>query len=359
MKLRGTRSRIGSNRMIIVAAPLALALGGAGCALAEDATGERESAGELAQEVLAPGDELFEITASPTSQTIGENGFAFVDLVVEPLNGFTGEVTLSVTSAPDFPGEVDLFSPVVTPPDSSFLELFGDCVTPPGDYALTITGTSEDGATATATATLTVLDSTFPPSAFFFFDRDGFTFQFEDFSSPGGCGGGADIVERAWDFGDGTTSSEENPVHTYAARGDFTVTLTVTNDEGLSDTETRVVTALPPPPVLSIFRITRDPSHFEFRVDLRWSGAEGDLVELHRNGFVVDLPDNDGVYRDRFRTLDTDLSWVVCELGLDFCSNEVSVHLGAGLDGDQATVTTRVGGQEVVETLLIEDESDQ
>ncbi|MEO0779402.1 MAG: PKD domain-containing protein [Bacteroidota bacterium] len=32
-----------------------------------------------------------------------------------------------------------------------------------------------------------------------------------------------------WDFGDGNTSSQENPSHTYAASGTYTVTLTVTN----------------------------------------------------------------------------------------------------------------------------------
>lgn len=39
----------------------------------------------------------------------------------------------------------------------------------------------------------------------------------------------------AWSFGDGNTSSEKNPVHTYSSAGTFTVTLTVTNDDG-SDT---------------------------------------------------------------------------------------------------------------------------
>jgi hypothetical protein len=36
----------------------------------------------------------------------------------------------------------------------------------------------------------------------------------------------------AWDFGDGGTSTEENPVHTYDVYGDYTVKLTVTGDGG-------------------------------------------------------------------------------------------------------------------------------
>jgi PKD repeat protein len=42
----------------------------------------------------------------------------------------------------------------------------------------------------------------------------------------------------AWTFGDGGTSSEQNPQHTYTAPGLYTVTLTATNEYG-SDTETK------------------------------------------------------------------------------------------------------------------------
>jgi PKD repeat protein len=40
-----------------------------------------------------------------------------------------------------------------------------------------------------------------------------------------------------WSFGDGFSTAEQNPVHTYASAGTFTVVLTATNTEG-SDTET-------------------------------------------------------------------------------------------------------------------------
>lgn len=48
-----------------------------------------------------------------------------------------------------------------------------------------------------------------------------------------------DITSWAWDFGDGTTSTDQNPpAHTYNADGSYTVSLTVTGANG-SDTETR------------------------------------------------------------------------------------------------------------------------
>jgi PKD repeat protein len=42
----------------------------------------------------------------------------------------------------------------------------------------------------------------------------------------------------SWDFGDGTNSSEQNPIHTYSAAGAYTVSLTASNSVG-SDTNTK------------------------------------------------------------------------------------------------------------------------
>ncbi|NBR13334.1 MAG: PKD domain-containing protein, partial [Crocinitomicaceae bacterium] len=50
----------------------------------------------------------------------------------------------------------------------------------------------------------------------------------------------------AWDFGDGSTSNQQNPSHTYLAAGSFTVSLTVTNSAGTNSiTNSIVVNANP------------------------------------------------------------------------------------------------------------------
>ena len=41
----------------------------------------------------------------------------------------------------------------------------------------------------------------------------------------------------AWDFGDGNKSTEQNPVHTYERVGEYTATLTVTNQKGNKGTD--------------------------------------------------------------------------------------------------------------------------
>lgn len=41
----------------------------------------------------------------------------------------------------------------------------------------------------------------------------------------------------AWDFGDGNKSTEQNPVHTYDKVGEYTATLTVTDQKGNKGTD--------------------------------------------------------------------------------------------------------------------------
>ena len=50
------------------------------------------------------------------------------------------------------------------------------------------------------------------------------------------------IVSYAWDFDDGQTSTEENPSHTYSSGGTYTVDLVVTDDGGLTNSTSSVVT---------------------------------------------------------------------------------------------------------------------
>jgi len=63
-----------------------------------------------------------------------------------------------------------------------------------------------------------------------------------DFDGSGSSDSDGTIESYAWDFGDGTTGSGVTTSHTYDAGGDFTVTLTVTDDAGATDSQSQTIT---------------------------------------------------------------------------------------------------------------------
>jgi serine protease len=196
------------------------------------------------------------------------------------------------------------------------------------------------------------------PTAQFYFNSNYYSISFIDYSGDAyGCTSGY-ITNWQWDFGDGANSTDRNPTHVYATAGTYQVILTVTDNDGYTDSITREVVATRPPPQLSIERITRNRTTFEFAVDLSWSGAEGALVDLKRNGVLVNIPNNDGAHRDVFRRYETSFTWVICEQQSFFCSNQVSVVFGNSLDSaDEVTIiTARPDGTSVSRFVPIEDE---
>ena len=54
------------------------------------------------------------------------------------------------------------------------------------------------------------------------------------------------VVGWSWDFGDGVTGTGANPTHIYNATGNYTVTLTVTDDDGKTASTTETVNLFPP-----------------------------------------------------------------------------------------------------------------
>lgn len=80
------------------------------------------------------------------------------------------------------------------------------------------------------------------PSASFTHSETDLTASFTDTSTDSD----GTIASWAWDFGDGNTSTQQHPSHTYAAGGTYTVQLTVTDDQGASDTYSNGVTVAEP-----------------------------------------------------------------------------------------------------------------
>jgi len=109
-----------------------------------------------------------------------------------------------------------------------------------GTYTVTLRVTDSLGETSTETLTVTVVNRG-PTASFNHTPLEPTVFetiQFRDNSTdPDG-----NITTWAWDFGDGTTSTLEDSTHRYEDRGSYTVTLTITDNDGGTDAFTRIIT---------------------------------------------------------------------------------------------------------------------
>jgi len=114
-----------------------------------------------------------------------------------------------------------------------------------GTYTVTLTATNSNGSDTTAKANYIVVTLA-PVADFTVNQRVGnapFIVQFQDLSTN-------NPTSWLWQFGDGTTSTEQNPIHSYPIIGAYNVTLTVSNQYGSNTAyKTGSTTGFVPTPV--------------------------------------------------------------------------------------------------------------
>ncbi len=181
-------------------------------------------------------------------------------------------------------------------------------------WSLNLTALNDDG---------TPVDPVDPiaPVAAFSYSVSGLTANFTDLSTDEDDS----IVAWDWSFGDGSSSTAQNPTHAFAESGDYSVSLTVTDESGLTNTSTQVVSVADVSVDfnLSLSRATRARTGSTI-VDLRMNDV-GQAVDVYRDGALVDTVSGNR-YRDRFRSTAATATYKLCLEGTQVCSAELVVN---------------------------------
>jgi PKD repeat protein len=112
-----------------------------------------------------------------------------------------------------------------------------------GNYQVTLTVTDNGDLSDSATQTVQIseLAPNLPPTAVISGPASGLVGEMLSFSGSGSHDRDGSIVSYAWDFGDGMTGSGITVTHSYSVTGSYTVTLTVTDNGGLTASAEHVV----------------------------------------------------------------------------------------------------------------------
>ena len=147
----------------------------------------------------------------------------------------------------------------------------------------------------------------------------GNTVSFTDMSTPGGSA----ISTWAWNFGDGGTSSSQNPSYLFANGGNFIVTLIVTDGGGDKDTITHTIYVLKAQAIQNVVRICSPQNTTTIAaIDPNISGVAG--VWFTASSAVIASPGNDTTSVSNLNTGSYIFFWVVSD--------------GVCSDADQVTV---------------------
>jgi len=283
-------------------------------------------------------------TGVTVSHAYADNGSYVVNLTVTDNDGATGSThaTKTVMNRPpvanftesahtvDTGESINFDASASYDPDSTIVSYswnFGDGDTATGvtvshsyatsgTYTVILTVTDDDGATDSITATKTVRNrgpvASFTESAHTVEAGESIDFDASASYDPDGA-----IVSYSWDFGDGMEGSGVSVRHAYSQDGVYTVTLTVTDNNGATDTAEATKTVLNRSPVAS-FTESAHRVYTGESIDFDASGshdADGTIVSYSwdfgdgntATGVKVDHAyEDDGVYNVTLTVVDDD-----------------------------------------------------
>jgi len=169
---------------------------------------------------------------------------------------------------------------------------FRHTYTSPGTYSVTLTSSAAGNTHAITKTAYIVVGGSEPARAEFSANgREGFIPRSVTFTNRSS----GNISSVRWDFGDGSTSTANNPSHTYSSPGNYTVSLRVTFSNGSTQTVTKpnFVRATRYEKIFD--NITFPPYHYGSRTILKRGPIEVDPSEMRYNRMFM-LSCNSGSY---------------------------------------------------------------
>ena len=201
----------------------------------------------------APGTYVATLTVVD-NETLSDTARASV--LVEP----PPSALFSISPSPADPGEVVTFDAAASNGSGTIVRYdwaFGDgafgsggvathAYAAPGTYAVTLV--VEDNASRTDADTQTLRVNAPPEPALAANTTQSFIGVPVAFDGSASRDPDGTVASYAWDFGDGATATGATAAHAYGARGTFTVTLSVVDNDGATNATTRVVSIVNRPP---------------------------------------------------------------------------------------------------------------
>lgn len=159
---------------------------------------------------------------SPVDGAIFNSGVS-VDFAGTASDDEDGDLTASLVWTSNLDGQIGI--------GGSFNTVLSD-----GIHTVTASVTDSGGNTSSDSITVTV--GNMPPTASFTYNCTDLDCVFTDTSTDSD----GSVVSWSWNLGDGATSTVQNPSHTFSSSGTYTVSLTVTDNDGAIDTTSQEVT---------------------------------------------------------------------------------------------------------------------
>ncbi|MCH8247453.1 MAG: S8 family serine peptidase [Bacteroidetes bacterium] len=198
-----------------------------------------------------------------------------------------------------------------------------------GTYTVTLTVTDDYGADDSASQDVSVTgggggETNSAPTASFTYSCTDLSCNFDGTLSSDDVG----IASYDWDFGDLSSAGSGVTVsHTYGSDGTYTVTLTVTDNDGADDNASQdVLVSSTGGGGFTLSATGYKAKKGLQKADLEWSGATSTNVDVWRDGTVITTTANDGAYTDNIDKKGRgSYTYKLCEAGTSTCSNEATV----------------------------------